>query len=229
MSGSALVDAIIGDKDSVKKLWSKKAEKINCKQEFDRGSTDCFSNTNVSMGENPLVIYGDQLLPQKPSVMLKSGNYKKEVNLLMGTTDDEGSVFVSLLMDSKQLSNITKAKVEKYISQLFSAVSPKFLINSDEIYKLYASQLPEHNYDAIRRSLGVGLGDYIIGCPTIEFGKLCLVAIAIKVGFISIYGPINILRHGMEQIMHLMSSTGLDRLFVNQIIQMRVNVKFLKN
>jgi len=116
-------------------------------------------------------------LPQKPIDMIRSGNYKKNVNILMGTTDDEGSLLLTFLANRTKFSisnpeNITKSEAKEILDSIFTKFLPIDSIKVEDIYNLYISQLPEDNFDAIRRSLGVAFGDFILTCPTIQFGKL---------------------------------------------------------
>jgi carboxylesterase type B len=187
MSGAALFN-FYGRKDDVKKMWSKMADSFGCKEDFDRGSTQCLRGieaNNLTESEMKLdlsddkafVIYGDEFLPQKPIDMIRSGNYKKNVNLLMGTTDDEGSLLLTFMVNRTKFSisdpeNITKSEAKEFLDSIFTKVFPIDSIKVEDIYNLYISQLSEDNFDAIRRSLGVALGDYALTCPTIQFGKL---------------------------------------------------------
>jgi len=140
---------------------------------------DNLTSIDIDFTNRPFVVYGDEFLPRKVSQMFKAGDCKKDVNVLMGTTDDEGSFILSFLIDPKNFSlsnpiNMSKSEAKQFLKFVLPRFFPRAMINSEDVYNLYISQLPEDNYDAIRRSIGVALGDYLLTCPTIEFGKLLL-------------------------------------------------------
>lgn len=190
MSGGALTDFYMDTIDA-KKMWSNIAADFSCEDDFKNGSALCLRNvksenliesafdkrykTDINIIK-PFVIYGDEFLPRKPSEMLRIGDFKKNVNLLIGTTEDEGSYLLTSSIDPikyslKSPSNLTKAEAKQELKNIFSRFFPETKINFEEVFKLYISNLAENNYDLIRRSIGIVLGDYIRTCPTILFAK----------------------------------------------------------
>ena len=47
----------------------------------------------VSVGFYPLVVVDGQFLPKSPTEMLRSGDFKQDLNILFSTVADEGSYF----------------------------------------------------------------------------------------------------------------------------------------
>jgi hypothetical protein len=44
-------------------------------------------------------------------------------------------------------------------------------VNGDNVAKLYLSRLPNSDYDLIRRTIGVALGDFYLSYTTVLFAK----------------------------------------------------------
>jgi carboxylesterase type B len=123
------------------------------------------------------VRYGDEFLPKKPVDMLKNKDHKKNFKLIVGFTDDEGSWLLADRIDTIKYAlinpaNLTKSQAYEELKKLSEKlITPSVHVNGDDVAKLYLSRLPNSDYDLIRRTMGVALGDFYISCTTALFAK----------------------------------------------------------
>ncbi|CAG2171425.1 unnamed protein product [Oppiella nova] len=191
ISGGPLRDVYL-HKDKARDMWSAVAVGQGCGDGFQaNGSADCLRaiaaqnliestfdkrhKTDVNLMK-PYVIYGDEFLPKSPVEMLKSGDFKKNVNLLVGTTVDEGSNVLTATVDSQKYSqhnpqNLSKSEARLELANIFRRFLPHLSVNAEDIYRLYVSHVPETDYPAIRRAIGRAIGDYLSTCPTLLFAN----------------------------------------------------------
>ena len=96
---------------------------------------------------------------------------------MIGTTEDEGSFILGWKIDSVKYNaissqNLTYNEVYNELKTLSSALKSKIPTNSNDVAKLYFTGLSDSNdFDLLRRTIGIALGDWYIGCPTIQFAK----------------------------------------------------------
>jgi carboxylesterase type B len=135
---------------------------------------DLTTDTSLLMSN---VRYGDEFLLKKPVNILKSGNHKKNFKLIAEITYDESSWLLSDRLDSikyalKNPANLTKSQayeeLKKLSEKLITSSGP---VNEDDFANLYLSRLPNSDYDLIRRTIGVALGDFYLSCTTVLSAK----------------------------------------------------------
>ena len=180
------------DSISAKKMWANIVTDYQCsEQQFINGSVECLRSvkaqnliesafdkrykTDVNIIK-PFVIFGDEFLPKNPSEMLRTSDFKKNLHLMVGTTTDEGSDVLTLTVDPNKYSlinpqNFSKTEVRVEMKNIFKRFFPNITESIEDIYKLYVSHIPDNNYELIRQSIGVALGDYIRTCPALLFAK----------------------------------------------------------
>jgi carboxylesterase type B len=123
------------------------------------------------------VRYGDEFLPKKPVDMLKNKDHKKNLKLIAGFTDDEGSWLLTERIDPIKYAlinpaNLTKSQAYEELKKLSEKlITPSGHVNGENAAKLYLSRLPNSDYDLIRRTIGVALGDFYVSCTTALFVK----------------------------------------------------------
>jgi carboxylesterase type B len=179
--------------------WIKGAKVIGCSDEensiensFTPKMIECFKNSAPEklasivfspeivsglIGWMPQVVVDGQFLPKKPLSMLKSGDYKKNLSLLIGTTEDEGSFVLTFGVDNIKYNefspqNLTYSEAYDELKRIASVLTSKIPINGEDVAKLYFTGLSDNNdFDLLRRTIGIAIGDYLLGCPTIQFAK----------------------------------------------------------
>jgi len=174
--------------------WLKVAKLADCGNglNFTQKDIECLQNispqklvdavngkdlTTDPIGLMSLVRYGDEFLPRKPVEMLLNNDYKKNVRLLIGFTDDEGGWILSHMVDSMKYahqnpSNLTKSEAYKELKSLSQRlITSSAHVNGDDVARLYLSRIPNTDYDSIRRTIGIALGDFYLSCTTMLFAK----------------------------------------------------------
>jgi hypothetical protein len=104
------------------------------------------------------VIYGDEFLPQKPIEMLQKKDFKKNVILLAGFTDDEGSWIMTNIIDKTKYSiknpvNLTKEQSFEELKNFSKRIKSDITVNGDNVARLYLSRLPNNDFNLIRRTI----------------------------------------------------------------------------
>jgi carboxylesterase type B len=66
---------------------------INCIREKPAPDILSFAKHSTINGQTFQPIFGDEVMPIKPSLALKSGDFNKNIDILFGTVRDEGSIF----------------------------------------------------------------------------------------------------------------------------------------
>lgn len=195
ISGSPL-NYIIGEKPShAKEKWLKAAEQLGCGKGEDftekimkclrEKSSEDLSKTLLDLSRNPntnnreeitpQVVYGDAFLPEDPVTMLSNGDHKRNFNLLIGHTDDEGGYMLPMVdMERYSINNpkdITYDEAYNDLKKLTDKLISKKDIDSEKVAKTYYSSIASKDSGTLRRTIGVALGDFYITCPTILFAK----------------------------------------------------------
>ncbi|CAG2178073.1 unnamed protein product, partial [Oppiella nova] len=202
MSGSALGE-MTGNPDEMKQYWLQVAKYVNCTDDKSPGTfTPKVINCLKAVDQETLATYSSAVayqaggaikqvsfmvadgifLPKKPHEMLISGDFRKDMNLMIGNCEDEGSnvlmLFASNLgedpkkYDTHNPTPITYTEAYNTTKNLFSSLALKPRINGEDVAKLYFTGLSDKtSQDVVRRSIGYAFGDYAMTCPTISFAK----------------------------------------------------------
>lgn len=82
-------------------------------------------------------IYGDDLLPVKPSKAFAEGKFNLFFDLLYGTTKDEGADFVSLFVPESETSKLTVESVKETLRWMMLFYGENY---GDEVADFYTSE-----------------------------------------------------------------------------------------
>ena len=121
MSGASTSLLSQMDPKYVTRIHRKLAKEVGCSdgQDFTEEVMQCLRQTDseklvsaqhstnvleLEFGLFPNIVFGDQLIPEKPSEMLSNREHKKRINLMVGTTEDEGSWIWNTLIDSERFA-----------------------------------------------------------------------------------------------------------------------------
>jgi carboxylesterase type B len=192
ISGSALNHLVGENPELAQKKWLKGAKSIGCGNGekwtteviacLRRADADKLIKLSQSsiVGKKeeeitPQVIYGDTFLPEEPIKMLSNGDHRKNINIFIGTTDDEGGLMLPMIDLIKYSltspKGMTKEEAYEELKRFSAKLVSKKPIKGEEISKHYISALPSDDHNLMRRTIGIALGDFYITCPTIQFAK----------------------------------------------------------
>jgi carboxylesterase type B len=193
MSGSAFSLLSYSEPEFVRNTYLRLAKLLGCndRNDFSPKVMQCLRDISpenlveaqhskdihlYSFGFSSNIIYGDKFMPEKPIVMLRNGDYKKKINLMVSTTDEEGS-WIMTKIDSVRFSrenpiNLTRDKAFSELQKLTDSIKIEPKINGKNVAKFYFERLPENNYDLLRRTIAIALGDFFISCPTLSFANI---------------------------------------------------------
>ncbi|KAH9387905.1 hypothetical protein TYRP_009105 [Tyrophagus putrescentiae] len=162
-------------------------ESVNCTKGTPTESVKCLRNTPATAlvkatehartnGESFEPVYGEPLLPTKPSVALKEGKFNRNLDLLFGTVSEEGALFVESLFPAQLDPDLPRANVTITVAQAKFIISLMFQIFKEdaireEVAEFYTKGLKEEDKDAIRQAVAYAFGDFHIACPTVLFGE----------------------------------------------------------
>ncbi|CAG2115452.1 unnamed protein product, partial [Medioppia subpectinata] len=178
-------------------VWRKRAVAIGCGDKADTtGKTftppmiECLKKLSAedllklpalasSACEMELMIDG-QFVPQNPIEMLKSGDYKKDMDVMIGTVDNEGSLFLPSIFDNGVFDQFypnpitysdaiihVLAIIRSYKTQLGDLDA-----NSQHVINTYFNGMSNvTHYELLLRTVGRVLGDYRVTCPTKLFAR----------------------------------------------------------
>lgn len=193
MSGAAMDQLSACTPEEILELWIRRVEEAGCGDEENKDqknkkfTTKMFECVNHLSTEAllkipilrlghcliPLVIDGS-LIVDRQIKSLRSGDFKNNLNLMIGLAEDEGSNLLSMFLDPIKFDkyNPKPLAYEEAINDIENIFNQTFDINGQEVAKVYFSGMSASNTgDILRRTMGMAIGDYIIGCPTILFGK----------------------------------------------------------
>ena len=197
MSGAA-INRMAGDEpENVLKNWLTGAQAIGCTDtesngKFTKKIIDCLKaapseklavipllpeTTTGLVGWMSQVVIDKDFLPDRPLKMLEQGDFKKNVNLLVGTAEDEGSFVLGFYVDQVKYAkdsppNITFSEAYSELSRISSTLVSKKPIDGESVSKLYFSGLSDSNSpDLLRRTIGIAVGDFLLGCPALQFAR----------------------------------------------------------
>ncbi|CAL1292754.1 unnamed protein product [Larinioides sclopetarius] len=115
--------------------------------------------------------YGDDLFPSTSLDDIRNGNFHN-VSILIGNTRNEGSFFITTLYPEifgffgEKNTVISKIHAGHIIRNFFSNY------DDPEIYiKYYLDNVPDNDYNAIRRQTYTAVGDSIFLCPSVYFAE----------------------------------------------------------
>lgn len=161
------------------------AIRLKCSNEDTKKVVQCLRTKSVKEvltatadslvnAENFIPVYGDELLPVSPVEALKTGKFHHDIDLMYGTTKNEGSMFVVQLLNLPQLDptkdgkDLTVDLTKKIISFMMSLFHDP---NPDEVADYYTKNLNESDKDELRRAVSYVFGDYHLVCPTMFYGE----------------------------------------------------------
>ncbi|XP_054163954.1 uncharacterized protein LOC128961720 [Oppia nitens] len=177
------------------KRWLRGAKLVGCEAKDNRFSPevmDCLRSVDadklVAITDNVdlmdgvvkvfnLVVVDGHFLPTRPIEMLLSGDYKRDVDLIVSTVQDEGSFLLTWLTDPIKFHpqnpyNFTYDEAVDELTAITSDLCSERRIDGKDVSRLYYGSLSDnHSSDDILRVMGVAVGDYYLTCPTIEFAK----------------------------------------------------------
>jgi carboxylesterase type B len=147
------------------------AKKINCSQTDMTDILTCLRKIsvndilNISQHSTTSLepfdpIYGDELMPMKPSEALKGGHFNQNVELLFGLVKDEGSIFVEEILDvisPTAHENITVPLAKTYISLMFIVLKES---NASKVADFYTAGLKDTDHDKLFQALSNSFGDF---------------------------------------------------------------------
>ncbi|CAG2174080.1 unnamed protein product [Oppiella nova] len=188
MSGSAL-NAFITTPDLMEGQWLRSAGSIGCDTQGNGRFTPEIIACLMSKTPEELMAYmqgfsdmsaltslviDGQFIPDSPREMLASGDYRKGMHLLIGTTGDEGSQLLNMFSPIKyhkvRPKNMSLSELAGDFREFLTAFSLD--INTDEVIKFYFNGLSDEQHpDVLRRHVGQAFGDFILGCPTLLYAK----------------------------------------------------------
>ncbi|RWS09335.1 acetylcholinesterase-like protein 5 [Dinothrombium tinctorium] len=115
----------------------------------------------------------DGFLPLNSSFpkAFESGNFKKDVELLIGTVANEGSAYlkneIPLYFNRENQRLIDKPLAKKLVSEMFNYSN----IESDLIADFYISHIYHEERNELRKGVAYAFGDFRIVCPVYYFSK----------------------------------------------------------
>ncbi|GBM49435.1 Acetylcholinesterase-1 [Araneus ventricosus] len=115
--------------------------------------------------------YGDDLLPNNFLDEIRKGNFQN-VPLLIGNTRDEGSFQITTKQPElfgffgQRNPIINKTHAENMIRGIFHSSD-----NPEKYVKHYLGNIPDDDYDAIKRQIYIASGDSSLLCETVYFAE----------------------------------------------------------
>ncbi|KAH9402134.1 hypothetical protein TYRP_016708 [Tyrophagus putrescentiae] len=119
-------------------------------------------------------VYGDENLPTMPGIALKEGKFNRNIDVLYGVSDREGSYFAAQALP-KLLSdhaNLTVASTRADIADLVTKIWKKDY--AKEVVDFYTGDLVnclKVSEEELKIIYSNVWGDYILTCPTILFAQ----------------------------------------------------------
>ncbi|CAG2115242.1 unnamed protein product, partial [Medioppia subpectinata] len=197
MSGSMLLYGGVDTPENALKYWLKQSQQIGCSDESDHKFTpkimDCLRKVPIEklaaipispfipsadkLDVVPMFVVDGKIFPKTPIEMLETGDYKKGLNLMIGNTQDEGSILLAALVDPITYNiinpkNFTYNEAFDALKTLSSGLKVSKPLNGEDVSRMYFTGLSTHTHkDLLIREIGIAFGDYVITCPTIQFAK----------------------------------------------------------
>ncbi|CAG2115768.1 unnamed protein product [Medioppia subpectinata] len=199
MSGAAINRNAGEPARDVALKWLKGAQAIGCTPadkppatEFTPEIIECFQRAPAEtlsaipfmptlmegvVGWNTVVVVDGEFLPDLPLRMLNNGDHKHAVNVMVGTAQDEGSWILWFSEDSVKYARqsppaITYTEAYNELSRISRKMWSKEPIDGELAAKVYFNGLSDESPDdLLRRTIGIAVGDYLLGCPVLQFGR----------------------------------------------------------
>ncbi|CAL1293663.1 unnamed protein product [Larinioides sclopetarius] len=115
--------------------------------------------------------YGNEFLPKSSMEAYESGDIAP-VDVLMGCTRDEGSLFLNFLLPdifpADKTPNITKSHLSPILAKVFQLLPEEGISN---IMNFYFQNFTEEENEGIVKALSDSLGDYFFNCPTMYLAE----------------------------------------------------------
>lgn len=167
ISQSGAPNSYLGSEAKEKSLEKTKtvAERLKCPIEDNKEMIKCLRSPNITAqmildanpnartnGETFIPIYGDTLLPIKPSQAINQKKWNEGLDVMFGTVSEEGALFVESLFPERLDPAIKEPElsvdaVKKIIELLYMTFRESYGI---EVAEFYAKDLKEKDYDALR-------------------------------------------------------------------------------
>ena len=194
MSGATINNMTICDHQTVLNIWIKRVEEAGCVDEENTDQTnkkftskmfeclnklsvhDLIDMSSLSFGYcfTPLTI-DNTFIVDRPINLIRSGEFKKNFSLMVGTTEDEGSFMLAKYIDQIKYNkhNPEAINYEQANADLAQIFNERFGIDGEEVAKVYFTGISDNNSgDQLRHTMGIAIGDFFLACPTISFAKL---------------------------------------------------------
>ncbi|CAG2170297.1 unnamed protein product [Oppiella nova] len=190
MSGSALSLLTNSDKSYVHNIYLKLAKHVGCSA-GDTGFTDDVMTCLRGVPHEKLVsaqhsaevldsnfaffpnyIFGDPFMREGPLDMVDHKETKKKINLLLGTTEDEGSWIWNKINENKALTHLTKTEAIEELESIFNGLKVDPKIDGQSVAKFYMNKIPDTNPDVFMKTVGIAVGDFFITCPALKFADI---------------------------------------------------------
>ncbi|GBN96406.1 Acetylcholinesterase-1 [Araneus ventricosus] len=115
--------------------------------------------------------YGDTLLPNNAVEDVRNGNFHN-VSILTGALTDEGSFLVTMLYhDELSFFKEKDVKVNKtFATSLLQRVFKNYT-EPQKYIDFYLKDVPDDDYDLIRKQVHTAFGDTSLLCPTVYFAE----------------------------------------------------------
>ncbi|RWS29527.1 acetylcholinesterase-like protein 5 [Leptotrombidium deliense] len=145
---------------------------IECLQKVDSSEIMDWVKTNGSFF--PLYTRSiDGFFPsdKSPIEALSSGDFKEDIQLLIGTVANEGSSYLkNVLPDYFNRQNqklIDKNQAKQFIRDLINYPN----INNDAVAEFYVDHIYHENRNELRAAVASAYGDFRVTCPIYYYGK----------------------------------------------------------
>ncbi|CAG2118644.1 unnamed protein product, partial [Medioppia subpectinata] len=130
----------------------------------------------LSRCELDLMIDGE-FVPNNPLELLKSGDYKRDINVLIGTVDNEGSMFLGSFIDPIKFNKwqplpISYHDAYEYAISFLTGFHRLPHTGSQQVVDTYFNGLSnETNHEVLIQTVGRLVGDLWLTCPTKLFAR----------------------------------------------------------
>ncbi|GBM53521.1 Acetylcholinesterase [Araneus ventricosus] len=115
--------------------------------------------------------YGDEFLPVSSMEAYESGDLAS-VDVLMGCTRDEGTLFLNFILPdifpSNKTPNITKTQIRPILSGVFQLLPEESI---SKIMNVYFQNLTEEDSEGIAKAMSDSIADYIFNCPAMYLAE----------------------------------------------------------
>ncbi|XP_037574747.1 uncharacterized protein LOC119456998 [Dermacentor silvarum] len=116
--------------------------------------------------------YGDEFLPQDPVKSFESGDFDHKTPVLLGTNQDEGSVFLTTILPEifppDGVVELSKDEAGFYLILMFQYLMGK---TTTEVRDFYFKHMHNPNTSAVLTAASDAVGDYAFTCPVNYFAK----------------------------------------------------------